>query len=56
VVQEEPHYFLVRILIEMVNPVGVEKRRAPLEAMHLVTLFQKEFSEIGAILSGDAGD
>ena len=47
---------LVRILIEMIDPVGVEGRGPPLDAVNDVALVEQEFGEIGAVLAGDAGD
>lgn len=44
------------ILIDVIDPGGVEQRGTALDAMHLVALFQKEFGQIGAVLTGDAGD
>ena len=46
----------VRVLVEVVDAVGVEQRSAALDAVHLVALFQQEFGQIGAVLAGDAGD
>ena len=56
VVQDEADVPLVRILIEMVDALGVERRRAALDAVHDVALGEQEFGEIGAVLAGDAGD
>ena len=47
---------LVRILVEVVDAVGVEERRAALDAVHLVALVEQELGEVGAVLAGDAGD
>ena len=46
----------MRVLVQMVNAVGIEKRGAALDAMHFVTLREQESSEVGAVLAGDAGD
>jgi|APEBP8051072433_1049376.scaffolds.fasta_scaffold00708_14 hypothetical protein len=43
-------------LIQMVDAVGVEQRRAPLDAVHDVALPQQELGEVGAVLAGEAGD
>src|SRR3546814_7304970 len=40
----------------MVDAAGVERRRAPLQAMHLIAAAEQEFGEIGAVLAGGAGD
>ncbi len=56
VVQEEARLVLVRVDVEMVDAGGVERRRAPLDAVHDVALGEQELGEIGAVLAGDAGD
>ena len=56
IVQDEPAILFVRILIEMIDAVGVEERSAPLDAMHLVALVEKEFRKIGAVLPGNSGN
>ncbi len=47
---------LMRVVIEMVDAIGVEQRRAALDAVHRIALGQQEFGQIGAVLAGDAGD
>jgi hypothetical protein len=56
VVQLERHLGLVRVAVQVVDAVGVEERRAALDAVHLVALVEQELGEIGAVLAGDAGD
>ena len=46
----------VQVAVEVIDPSGVEGRRAPLDAVDLVALAQQQFGEIGAVLSGHAGD
>ncbi len=46
----------VRILINMVDAFGIEKRGASLDAMHLVAFGEQQFGEVGAVLAGDAGN
>jgi hypothetical protein len=46
----------VRVFIDVVDPLGVEQRGAALDAVHLIALVQQEFSQIAAVLAGDAGD
>ena len=46
----------VRIDVEVVHAMGVEQRRTPLHAVHLVALAEQELGKEGAVLSGDAGD
>jgi hypothetical protein len=45
-----------RVLDEMSNVTRIKRIRAVHETMHFVTLAQKEFSKIRAILSGNTGD
>ncbi len=56
VVQEEPHIRLVRIVVQMIDAVGVERRRAALDAVDDVALLQQKFGQIGAVLAGHAGN
>ena len=56
VVQEQAHVALVRILVQVVDAVGVEDRGAALDAVHLVALAQQQLGQVGAVLAGDAGD
>ena len=56
VMQDEAAIRDVRVLIEMVDPLGVEQGSAPLDAVHLVTLVQEKFRQVGPVLAGDSGD
>jgi hypothetical protein len=56
VVQRETTVLLVRILVEVIDAVGIEQRGATLDAMHLVALVEQELGEIGTVLAGHAGD
>ena len=47
---------LVRILVDVVEPLGVEARRAADEAVHLVTFGEQKLGEIRTVLAGDARD
>src|SRR5260370_24681927 len=46
----------VRILVEMIDAPGVDRRRPADESVHLIALFQQELSQVRAILAGDPGD
>ena len=46
----------VRVLIEMLDPAGVERGGAPLDAVNRVSLLQQQFRKVGAILSRRPGD
>ena len=56
IMQFEPHVFLMRILIQMIDAIGIERGGAALDAVNRVALGQQKFGEIRAVLSGDAGD
>ena len=56
VVQEETRVVLVRIDVEVIDAAGVERRGAPLDAVHHVALGEQERREIGAVLAGHPGD
>ena len=56
VVQRERQAGLVRLVEEMIDAVGIEQRRPPLDAVDRVALAQQELGEIGAVLPGNAGD
>jgi len=44
----------VRIVIEVIDAIGIERRRPALYAVHRVALVQQELRQIGAVLAGDA--
>ena len=56
VVQNELAAFLVRPLVKMVDTVRIEQGRAALDAVDFIALVQKEFRQIGAVLTSDTGD
>ena len=42
------------VLVEVVNSLGVQRRRTPLDAVDLVALFKQELRKVGAILASYA--
>src|ERR1051325_3901185 len=46
----------MRILVQMIDALGVERRRAPHDAVHVVVVLEKQLGEIRAILARDSGD
>ena len=54
--QLESHVSFVRIAIQVVDAVGIERRGTALDAVHLVAFREQELGEIGAVLAGDAGN
>lgn len=54
--QDEVLFINVRVLIDMVNPLRVERGRPTLDAVHLVAPLKQKLGKIGAVLTRDAGD
>jgi len=46
----------MRILVDVVDPLRVEKRSTALDAVHLVALLEEKLGQVGAVLAGNAGD
>ena len=47
---------IMRILIKMIDPSGVEAACPSLDAMHGVALFQQQLRKVAAVLACDARD
>src|ERR1039458_6100487 len=56
VVEEEARSGLVDVLIDVVEPVGVQAGGTAFQAVDLVALGKKELSEVRTVLAGSAGD
>jgi hypothetical protein len=56
VVHHKPDVFFVQVPVEMIHTTGVEGGRPALDAVHQVILPQQQFSQVGAVLTGDAGN
>ena len=46
----------MRILIDMVDPLGVEGTGPAFDAVDDIAFFEQEFGKVGTVLAGDAGD
>ena len=46
----------MRVLIQVINPVGVKQRGTAFDAVYFIALAQQQFSQVSAILPGHAGD
>jgi hypothetical protein len=46
----------MRILVQVIDAVGVEQAAAALDAMDFIAFAQQQFCQVGAVLSGDACD
>jgi hypothetical protein len=55
-VQTQPDVFLVRILVQMIDAIGVEQRGPAFDAVNRIALLEKKLCEISAILTGYACD
>jgi hypothetical protein len=55
VVKEQPTAGVVRILVDAVDSLRIERRGPPDQAVDVVSLRQQQFGEVGAVLAGDAG-
>jgi hypothetical protein len=55
VVQHEAWIFLVRVLIEMIDTVGIERRGAALDAVDRVAFAEQELGKVTAVLASGAG-
>ena len=56
VVQGQRRPRLVQFAVQMINAFGIERRGSALQTMDFIAFGEQEFSQIGTILSGDAGD
>jgi GDP-mannose 4,6 dehydratase len=56
VVHEELRAPLMRVDIEMIDALGIERRQAALHTMEGIAFRQQQFGEIGAVLAGDNGN
>ena len=46
----------VRVLVDVVDTLGVKGGGAAFYAMDLIAFFEEEFGKVRAVLAGDAGD
>ena len=46
----------MRILVQVIDAIGIEIGSATLDAMHFIPLLQEELGKVGAVLTGNAGD
>ena len=46
----------MRIVIEMLNPIGVKGTGPADQPMHHVAFFQQEFGQVAAVLTSDPGN
>jgi len=56
VMKEKPYSWLMGVNIDMVDSGGAESARPSDNAMYLIAFSKQEFSEIGTILPGNAGN
>jgi hypothetical protein len=46
----------MRVFVKVVNTLGVDERRGAFDTVDLIALLQKEFGEVGAILSSNSSN
>ena len=46
----------MRILVDVIHALGVERRGTTLDTVHFIPFFQQEFCQVRTILPGNAGD
>ena len=56
IMQEKANAGLMRVMIQMIDTIGVDQRRPPLHAMHDIVFGKEKLGEERAVLPGDAGD
>ena len=56
IVQYEVAIADVGILIQVIDAISIEQGGAAFDAMHDVIFFQQKLCQIGAVLTGNAGD
>ncbi len=56
IVEDEVPMGDMRILIEVIDAIGIEQGGAALDAVNLITFAQQQLREEGAILAGYTGD
>ena len=43
------------VLVEVINSLGIQRRRTPLDPVNLIALIEQELREVRPILTSDAG-
>lgn len=56
IVQLQACVIYMRVLVDVINALGVERAGAAFDAVHLIAFFKQQFGQVGAILAGDASD
>jgi len=55
-VHKEADMLFMEILVKMIHPGGIERGRPTFDAVDFVAFTKEEFSQVGAILAGNAGN
>jgi len=56
VVQEEVPVGIVPLAVKVIDAVCIEQGGAALDAVHVVSLFEQQLSQIGTVLPGNTSD
>ena len=51
--QEQARFRIVRVAVQVLDPVGIEGRGAAHDAVHLVSLCKQQLGQKRAVLAGD---
>ncbi len=46
----------MRVLVDVINTVGIERTGSALDTVAGIAFFQQKFGKVGAVLTGDPGD
>ena len=56
IMQEQLVVRFVRVLVNVIDPVGVESAATSNNAMDFIAFFEQQFRQVGSVLTGDPGD
>jgi hypothetical protein len=54
--EDQPAVRRLRVLVQMIDTLGIEQRTAPLDAVDFVSLVEQVFAQVRTVLAGDAGN
>jgi hypothetical protein len=55
-VEDEAFVFLMGVLVQMINALGVKTGRTAFDAVDFVAFFEEKFRQVRAVLPGYSGD
>jgi hypothetical protein len=54
--ENQPWILFVRVLIKVVNAIGIEAACSPFDTVHHIAFLKQQLREIAAVLACDAGN